>query len=102
MRVGLWRGRRRNALAAFGPGRVGLESHERGVARLQDYGARRRAQLLSGILGPVIAVTRRLAVLPTLDAAWRLALPLGGLHAAMFVYDLAHPGRFLNADRAGE
>lgn len=32
----------------------------------------------------------------------RLLVALAGLHAAMFAYDLAHPGRFLNADRAGE
>src|SRR5205814_493720 len=49
------------------------------------------------------ALSQRLVVIPALGgAAWRLALPLGGLHAAMFVYDLAHPDRFLNADRAGE
>lgn len=34
--------------------------------------------------------------------AWRLLLPLAGLHAACFVYDAAHPGRFLNGDRAYE
>ncbi|TMG78637.1 MAG: hypothetical protein E6H77_05990 [Betaproteobacteria bacterium] len=49
------------------------------------------------------ALSQRLVVVPALGgAAWRLALPLGALHAAMFVYDLAHPGRFVNADRAGE
>src|SRR5437868_2424706 len=49
------------------------------------------------------ALSQRLVVVPALGgAAWRLALPLGALHAAMFVYDLAHPDRFLNADRAGE
>jgi len=34
--------------------------------------------------------------------AWRLIAPLAALHGAMFVFDLAHPQRFLNADRAGE
>jgi len=32
----------------------------------------------------------------------RLVAPLAALHAAMFVYDLRHPERFLNADRALE
>lgn len=40
----------------------------------------------------------RLAV----PASWRLLAPLAALHAAMFVYDLLHPERFLNADRARE
>jgi len=31
---------------------------------------------------------------------WRVVLPLTGVHLAMFGYDLAHPDRFLNADRA--
>ena len=33
---------------------------------------------------------------------WRALLALAGLHAAMFAYDLAHPDRFLRADRAHE
>ena len=49
------------------------------------------------------ALSQRLIVVPAFGAAaWRLPLTLGALHAAMFVYDLAHPERFLNADRAGE
>ena len=32
----------------------------------------------------------------------RLVAPLAALHAAMFVYDLRHPARFLNGDRALE
>ena len=34
--------------------------------------------------------------------AWRLVAPLAALHAVMFVYDLQHPDRFMNADRTGE
>ena len=33
-------------------------------------------------------------------AAWRLIAPLAAVHAAMFAYDVAHPERFLHADRA--
>src|SRR5258705_9424275 len=32
----------------------------------------------------------------------RIIVPLAGLHAAMFGYDLLHPELFLRADRAGE
>jgi hypothetical protein len=32
--------------------------------------------------------------------AWRLLVPLAALHAAMFAYDVQHPERFMNADRA--
>ena len=40
---------------------------------------------------------------PALPAgAVRLVAPLAALHAAMFGYDLQHPGRFLNGDRASE
>ena len=48
-------------------------------------------------LSPGIAVARA-----PLSGAWRLMLPLASLHAAMLAYDLQHPGRFLNADRAEE
>jgi hypothetical protein len=36
------------------------------------------------------------------SATWRLLLPFALIHAAMLGYDAAHPGRFLNADRADE
>lgn len=42
------------------------------------------------------------ASLPSSSATARLLLPLAALHAAMLVYDLAHPERFLRADRALE
>ena len=42
----------------------------------------------------------RSPALPT--GAVRLLLPLAALHAAMFAYDLRHPERFLNGDRALE
>ena len=48
------------------------------------------------------ALSQRLIVGPALGASARLLAPLAALHAAMFVYDLAHPDRFLNADRSGE
>jgi hypothetical protein len=35
-------------------------------------------------------------------AAVRVLAPLAALHAAMFLYDLRHPERFLNGDRASE
>ncbi len=38
---------------------------------------------------------------PVAGAA-RVVAPLAALHAAMFVYDLRHPERFLNGDRARE
>jgi len=47
-------------------------------------------------------LSQRLIVGPALGARARLIAPLAALHAAMFLYDLAHPDRFLNADRAGE
>jgi hypothetical protein len=34
--------------------------------------------------------------------AWALVLPVAGVHLAMLVYDVAHPDRFLRADRADE
>lgn len=37
-----------------------------------------------------------------LASTWRLIAPLAALHAAMLAYDVQHPGRFLNADRADE
>ena len=49
------------------------------------------------------ALSQRLAVgEPIASTTWRLIAPLAALHGAMFVYDLAHPERFLNADRARE
>jgi hypothetical protein len=39
---------------------------------------------------------------PALSGAWRLMAPLASLHAALLAYDLQHPGRFRNADRADE
>src|SRR4051812_17647654 len=49
------------------------------------------------------ALSQRLVFAPAAEVgAWRLAGSLAGLHAALFLYDLAHPDRFLNADRAGE
>src|SRR5262249_35577761 len=51
----------------------------------------------------MIALLQRFFVVPAFDTrAWRLVVPLAALHAAMFGYDLAHPDRFLHADRAGE
>lgn len=48
-------------------------------------------------LSPGVALGRA-----PLASTWRLLAPLAALHAAMLVYDLQHPGRFLNADRADE
>ena len=52
--------------------------------------------MLVDALGPAL----RPPALPA--AAVRLVAPLAALHAAMFAYDLRHPERFLNGDRASE
>ena len=44
--------------------------------------------------------TLRSPALP--GGAVRIVAPLAALHAAMFLYDLRHPERFLNGDRASE
>ena len=49
------------------------------------------------------ALSQRLAVGgPLATTTSRLVAPLAALHGAMLLYDLQHPQRFLNADRAGE
>src|SRR5258708_33080044 len=49
------------------------------------------------------ALSQRLAIGgPLATTTSRLVAPLAALHGAMFLYDLQHPQRFLNADRAGE
>jgi len=49
------------------------------------------------------ALSQRLAVgRPLATTTSRLVAPLAALHGAMFLYDLQHPQRFLNADRAEE
>jgi hypothetical protein len=49
------------------------------------------------------ALSQRLSVGQTFaSATLRLLVPLVALHGAMFFYDVAHPERFMRADRAGE